>query len=259
MTIIDGKWLYIGTDSRIAECCRLMKEHGFDVCHYEGNEYTDSLEMMLDDISPDHIVFPILQMAGTIPLDKIKKSVTLYPGVSTEEWLQPYRKAEIDVRPYLKEVEFVWENAVLTAEGFLLEYYASARRRIFGEHFHVAGFGKVGKMTADVLASLGANVTILARSRDQLGEAAGCGYETIPLPIDTLNLEGILVNTIPAKWLDVGKDSTLRIYDLASAPGCLRDNSPDEYYTIHLGLPGKHFPVDAANALFKALLRMNSR
>ena len=51
----------------------------------------------------------------------------------------------ITIRPYLKEVQFVWENAVLTAEGFLMEYYASAKRRISGEHFYISGFGKVGK------------------------------------------------------------------------------------------------------------------
>ncbi|HEX5565301.1 MAG TPA: hypothetical protein VFX34_10080, partial [Sporosarcina sp.] len=186
-------------------------------------------------------------------------STILYPGVATKEWLAPFIEAGIPIRPYLKEMEFVWENAVLTAEGFLLEYYPSAKRRISGEHFHIAGFGRVGKTTAAVLSSLGASVTILARSADQLGEAAAIGYQTMLLPTDTVDLQGVLVNTIPAKWLSVAEDSTLRIYDLASAPGCLRDYAPDEYYTIHLGLPGKHFPVDAAKALSEALLRMNSR
>jgi dipicolinate synthase subunit A len=259
LTTINGKWLFIGTDRRIAECSQMMNDQGFDVWHYEGNDYTDRLARILEDNAPDHIVFPILQMDGTIPLDKIKETAVLYPGVATKEWLAQLDKANITIQPYLKEVEFVWENAVLTAEGFLLEYYASAKRRVSGEHFYIAGFGRVGKATAAVLASLGAAVTILARSPDQLGEAASNGYKTMLLPTDTVSLEGILVNTIPAKWLAIEKGSTLRIYDLASMPGCLRDNSPDEYYTIHLGLPGKHFPVDAANALFKALLRMNSR
>ncbi|MCG7342919.1 hypothetical protein MHZ92_02165 [Sporosarcina sp. ACRSL] len=259
MTTIEGKWLFIGTDKRLAECSRIMKEHGFDAFRYNGNAYSDQLARMLDEIAPDYIVFPILQMDGTIPIEKIKQSAVLYPGVATTDWLAPFIQADFTVRPYLKEVEFVWENALLTAEGFLIEYYDIAKRRILGEHFYIAGFGKVGKMTAAVLSSLGAYVTILARSADQLGEAASIGYETMVLPNDTVDLKGILVNTIPAKWLQVGNNSTLRIYDLASAPGCLRDNSPDEYYTIHLGLPGKHFPVDAANALFKALLRMNSK
>jgi len=259
LTKIDGNWLFIGTDRRLSECSRIMKRHGFDVLHYDGNDYSEQLSDILDEFSPNHIVFPILQMEGTIPVSKINKDAILYPGVTTHDWLASFNEAGITVRPYLREVEFIWENAVLTAEGFLIEYYSSAKRRISGEHFHIAGFGKVGKMTAAVLSSLGASVTILARSPDQLGEAAAIGYETMLLPNDTVNLTGILVNTIPAKWLQVGTDSTLRIYDLASAPGCLRDNAPDEYYTIHLGLPGKHFPADAAKALSEALLRMNSR
>ncbi|MFC5603114.1 hypothetical protein [Sporosarcina koreensis] len=259
MTTIDGKWLFIGTDRRLSECSRIIENHGFEVLHYDGNDYTDELADILDEFSPAHIVFPILQMEGAIPVEKINPSTILYPGVATKEWLSPFNEAGIPIRPYLKEVEFVWENAVLTAEGFLLEYYSSAKRRVSGEHFHIAGFGKVGKTTAAALSSLGGSVTILARSADQLGEASAFGYQTMPLPTGTVDLQGILVNTIPAKWLNVGTDSTLRIYDLASAPGCLRDNAPDEYYTIHLGLPGKHFPADAAKALSEALLRMNSR
>lgn len=259
MTTIDGKWLFIGTDRRIVECSRMMADLGFDVSHYEGNDYMDRLASIIDEKAPDHIVFPVLQMTGTIPLEKLKETVILYPGMVTQDWMSSFNVAGLTIRPYLKEVQFVWENAVLTAEGFIKEYYASAKRRISGEHFYISGFGKVGKSTAAVLASLGAAVTILARSPEQLGEAAASGYQTMPIPTGTVELKGILVNTIPAKWLQVRKGSTLRIYDLASAPGCLKDNSPDEYYTIHLGLPGKHFPTDAANALFKALLRMNSR
>jgi dipicolinate synthase subunit A len=259
LTTIDGKWLFIGTDRRLSECSRIMKQQGSNVFHYEGNNYSDHLSEILDEFSPTHIVFPILQMEGTIPVSKINKDVILYTGMAADDWLAPFKEAGITIRPYLKEVEFVWENAVLTAEGFLIEYYSSAKRRISGEHFYIAGFGKVGKATAAVLSSLGASITILARSRDQLGEAAANGYGTMLLPNDALHVTGILVNTIPAKWLQVGTGFTLRIYDLASAPGCLRDNAPDEYYTIHLGLPGKHFPADAAKALSEALLRMNSR
>lgn len=236
-----------------------MKERGFEVIHYEGNNYSDQLSDILDEMPPTHIIFPILQMEDSIPLDKINKSTILYPGMADKDWMVSLVEAGITVRPYLKEVQFVWENAVLTAEGFLLEYYDSAKRRVSGEHFYISGFGKVGKTTAACLSSLGAAVTILARSADQLGEAAAIGYKTMPLPSGTVDLKGILVNTIPSQWLHVGKDSTLRIYDLASAPGCLRDFAPDEYYTIHLGLPGKHFPTDAAKALSDALLRMNSR
>ena len=48
----------------------------------------------------------------------------------------------------------------------------------------MAGFGKVGKMTAHVLAALGADVTVVARSITQLSEAAALGYETEQLTAD---------------------------------------------------------------------------
>ncbi|MDN4607414.1 hypothetical protein [Sporosarcina highlanderae] len=259
MTIIDGKWLFIGTDKRLSECCRIMRELGAETHHYNANAYSEELSSTLVSFAPTHIVFPILQMEGSIPVEKIEKGAILYPGVASESWLSPLVDAGITTKPYLKEVEFVWENARLTAEGFLIEYYSSTKRRISGEHFYIAGFGKVAKMTADVLSSLGGSVTILARSHDQLGEAAAMGYKTIPLKSDEVNLKGNFINTIPAKWLKPSENAEIRIFDLASAPGCLKDNDPVEYYTIHLGLPGKHFPADAAKALADALLRMNSR
>ncbi|MDW0115683.1 hypothetical protein QTL97_01865 [Sporosarcina thermotolerans] len=259
MTTIDGKWLFIGTDKRLSECCRIMKELGAETYHHNGNAYTNELSNALEKFAPTHIVFPVLQMEGTIPVDKINEGTILYPGVATEDWLKHFSKAGITVKPYLKEVEYVWENARLTAEGFLIEYYSSTKRRISGDHFYIAGFGKVAKMTADVLFSLGASVTILARSQDQLGEASAIGYNTLPLTPGDVNLQGNFINTIPAKWLRASENAEIRIFDLASAPGCLKDNDPVEYYTIHLGLPGKHFPVDAAKALADALLRMNSR
>ncbi|WP_339249787.1 hypothetical protein NSQ43_09970 [Sporosarcina sp. FSL W8-0480] len=259
MTTIDGKWLFIGTDKRLSECCRIMKESGAETYHYNGNSYTDELSTVLEEFAPTHIVFPVLQMEGTIPVGKIKEGTILYPGVATQDWINHFVEAGITVKSYQKEVEYVWENARLTAEGFLIEYYSSTKRRISGEHFYIAGFGKVAKMTAEVLSSLGASVTILARSHDQLGEASAVGYKTIPLTTGDVNLHGNFINTIPAKWMRTGENAEIRIFDLASAPGCLKDNDPVEYYTIHLGLPGKHFPVDAAKALADALLRMNSR
>ena len=47
---------------------------------------------------------------------------------------------------------------------------------IAGGHFYIAGFGKVGKMVANVMSSLGADVTIIARSDRQLGEALAHRY-----------------------------------------------------------------------------------
>ena len=198
-------------------------------------------------------------MKDSIPPSLLEEGTELYTGIASEEWLKPFKEAGLHIHSYLKEEQFIWQNAKLTAEGFIHEYYARTKRCISGTHFSVAGFGKVGKATAHALASLGAIVTVVARSDDQLGEAAYHGYKTERLTDDWAIKEGILINTIPAKWLAVLRDPSLHIYDLASAPGCLKAQLSSEYYTVLLGLPGKHFPVDAAVALADALERMYRR
>ncbi|WP_342512551.1 hypothetical protein MKY34_18330 [Sporosarcina sp. FSL K6-1522] len=255
----DTNWFFIGTDPRLAMCSEMLSERGFNSYHIGTDQYTEQLGEQLAELAPKHIVFPILQMKGTIPPEALVEGARLYTGVASEEWLAPFKESGFSVQPYLKDEQFIWQNARLTAEAFVHVYYANLQRQIAGSSFAVAGFGKVGKATAHVLASLGARVTVIARSAAQLGEAEAMQYETIQLTDDFHMNEGQLVNTIPAKWLSLPEGSTLRVFDLASAPGCLKEQPPSEYYTIHLGLPGKHFPVDAAAALADALERMYSR
>lgn len=253
-----NSWLFIGTDSRLSTCSKIMKGLGYEANHYNGNSFSTELSTLIDELAPSHIVLPIIEMEEMIPAEKFPKGATVYPGIISSEWLSKYEEAHIPVHSYIKEVEYVWENARLTAEGFLLEYYESTKQSVFGKQFCITGFGKVAKMMAEVLSAMGGTVAIMARSSEQLGEAAALGYKTCEFNPTNLSEHKTLINTVPARWLKPDDKQELRIFDLASAPGCLKENAPDEYYTIHLGLPGKHFPIDAANALAKALLRMNS-
>lgn len=255
----DNNWLFIGTDSRLAACSEIMFKRGFSTHHIGTDHYTDELGEEIAKLSPAQIVFPILQMKNAIPPLLLEEGVELYTGVASEQWLRPLREAELSFQSYLQEEQFIWKNAKLTAEGFIHEYYARTKRCISGVHFSVAGFGRVGKATAHALASLGAVVTVVARSDDQLGEACYHGYKTERLTNDWAMQEGTLINTIPVKWLAAPQNPSLHIYDLASAPGCLKAQLSSEYYTVLLGLPGKHFPVDAAVALADALERMYRR
>jgi dipicolinate synthase subunit A len=252
----NNKWLFIGTDKRLSACSEIMSERGFDCMHIGVNSCTDKVEDALADFRPNHIVFPILEMEGKIPVNRLKEGTCLYTGIASEEWLSPYKTEKFRIHNYLQDELFIWRNARLTAEAFVLEYYSRMENPLTERRFYVAGFGRVGKMVAHVLTSLGANVTILARADTQLGEAAALGHQ-FELLTDNFELkEGCLVNTIPAQWLSAPKDIKLPIFDLASAPGCLKDSSAPEYYTILPGLPGKHFPIDAATALADVLERM---
>ncbi|MFJ7933191.1 hypothetical protein [Sporosarcina sp. NPDC096371] len=253
----DNKWLMIGTDQRLATCCDILTAKGYRCQHIATNDYSEQLGEVIAEWSPKYIIFPIQQMKGTIPPTLLAKGTELYTGVASAEWLKPFKDAGLQVRSYVKDESFIWHNALLTAEAFVHEYYARVKRQLLGNHFHVAGFGKVGKMTAHVLASLGSEVTVVARSITQLSEATALGYKTEQLTADFDMTEGNLVNTIPAKWLAVNGNPHLHVFDLASAPGCLKEPLSPEYYTVLLGLPGKHFPIDAAIVLANAVEGMS--
>lgn len=257
--MIEEKWLFIGTDKRLSECSRIMSGNGKECRSIKTNSYTSELERELINFAPQTIVFPIVEMDGSIPLELLQDCVNFYTGIVSDEWLEPYKDAALTIESYLQEELFIWENARLTAEGFLIVYYSEMGRTIAGKRFHVAGYGRVGKMVVDTLTALGGDVTVIARSDSQLGEAKMRGLKAEQLT-DDVNMSGsYLVNTIPAKWLTVKQNTPTFIFDLASAPGCLKETRAFEYYTLRPGLPGKYFPVDAASALAGALERIHRR
>ena len=253
------KWLFIGTDKRLTECSRLMIDRGHECRYLKTNTYTEELEALLIEFSPENIVFPILEMDGSIPLELIGIGAALYTGVTSNEWIEPYKAADIRVESYLREELFIWENARITAEAFILAYYAEMGHTVAGKRFNVAGYGRVGKMVADALASLGGDVTVIARSVAQLSEAKVRGFKADPLSENMKLEDSYLVNTIPTRWFSVQQALPRFIFDLASAPGCLMEGSVLEYYRLLPGLPGKYFPVDAAISLADALERIHQR
>ncbi|AOV08224.1 NAD-binding protein [Sporosarcina ureilytica] len=255
----NQKWLFIGTDERLNVCKNLMSGDGYDCRIVQTDHYSEELSNEIIHFQPNHIVFPILQMTGTIPVELLKNKPTLYTGVTSTEWLKSFQEAGLSIHSYLKEELYIWENAHITAEAFLKEFYMETDRTIRDSLFLIAGFGRVGKMVAEMLRGVGGRVMVVARAEAQLAEAKMLGYQIASIAED-LPLEGAyLVNTIPAKWLKIGNQQPRFIFDLASAPGCLAETENVEYYTLLPGLPGKHFPFDAANALRDALKRINRR
>lgn len=255
----EEKWLFIGTDRRLLACGKLMDNVGNECLIVQTDSYSAELAEALVNFKPNHIVFPILEMEGTLPVDLLAKDTRLYTGVVSNDWLKPFSDAGLTINSYLREEIFVWENARLTAEAFINVFYTQTGRTILNNYFHIAGYGRIGKMVADTLRSLGGKVTVIARSDAQLGEAAARGFEVNRLMDIANRTDSYLVNTIPAKWLKNELNLPLFIFDLASAPGCLIDDQVPEYYTILPGLPGKHFPIDAAISLQGALERIYRR
>ncbi|PID25618.1 hypothetical protein [Sporosarcina sp. P7] len=251
------KWLVVGTDQRLRIANELLVKSGIDSEYICSDTFDEQLKQTLIDTKPDHLLLPLLMMEQSIPVDYLKKGSSVYSGNTSAKWRQELAEKGITHTNYLENEQFIWRNAQLTAEAFVHVFYEHTKRQIAGKHFYIAGFGRVGKAIAHTLYQLQATVTIVARADGQLAEAEVFGYNTLKLHDATTFTHGYLVNTIPAPWLDTNQSGTVHVFDVSSTPGCLKHSNSAEYYTIHLKLPGKHFPEDAAAVLVDAILRIS--
>lgn len=115
--------------------------------------------------------------------------------------------------------------AVPTAEGAIQVAMENMDTTLHGSRALVIGFGRVGKLVAHRLQSLGARVTISARKCEDWAWAQAYGYGTE----DSMRLEywmggfDLIVNTVPALILNRAHLERVQpgafIIDLASIPG----------------------------------------
>ena len=153
--------------------------------------------------------------------------------------------------PYYRDEIYVIENAALTAEGALELLMRRSNRAIAGMDVLVAGFGRIGRFLAGMLSSLGARVTVAARSGAARAEARARGYEAVDITNIPPLFDGV-VNTIPAPVLEGDYGGALCI-DLASAPGGWATDAP---VLKAPGLPGLYAPRAAAGVMAEAIYRV---
>ncbi len=149
-------------------------------------------------------------------------------------------------------------NAVPTAEGALQLAMESADRTLHDSRCLIIGYGRIGRLLADRLLALGAEVTVSARKYGDLAwiEAWGCrGVQTGALT-GQLDRFDLIFNTAPALILDGTRLRETRedcvIIDLASAPGGVDLEAAKRLSRRAIpapGLPGKVAPRTAAAAI----------
>lgn len=253
-------WLIVGADPRFAKVSDELKGKGYTVLHDVRDQWDKETDTIVMREKPLRLLLPIHQPAGRPAPGVLDCTDKVFAGILDSEWKTAISEVNKPLHLYLEEERFIWENARLTAEGFLASFYGTGGGAVCFCRFIVAGYGRVGKTTARLLRAAGAEVIVLARSSAQTSEALTEGFRILNFGDDCPTEEGwILINTIPSKWLDPSESfSPLRIYDLASAPGCLKPGAAHEYYRLLPALPGRIFPGEAARVLSEALCRMDS-
>lgn len=213
--------------------------------------WDDELKNAIDQFEPQIVFLPIHPLKMECPFILPASCEVLFVGKKNKEIDQEIERKEIQVFSYLEDEQYIWDNANLTAEGFINYFYTHEKQAIYNKQFIITGYGRVGKRLAHALHHLGAKVVISVRSEHQLFEAKSYGYaiETLENVLDKQKSNSAyLINTIPSKWLENAQASLFKqVFDLASNPGCLLDteeNIPPNY-ALATSLPGMYFPQDA--------------
>lgn len=248
------KCAIIGTDDRL-QYLQEQLSTSLEVKLFSTMVWNEKLEQDIHEFQPDVLFFPIQAMEVEHPLTLPNTCEVLFIGKKFEEFESQDRKLFY----YLEDEQWIWDNANLTAEGFINYFYLNEKQSLYNKQFIITGYGRVGKRLAYALHHLGAKVIISVRSEHQLFEAKSYGYQIEALDNiiqKSKEQSTYLINTIPSKWL-INTDAScfIKVFDLASKPGCLINNEgniPDNYVNP-TSLPGMYFPQDAGYLIARSV------
>ena len=268
----------IGGDLRIANLTELLAKDGSKIYTYalekannlENLKHIEQCKNIEDLISKSEIIIGPVPLSSdnvniNTPFSDTKITIEKFiPKLEGKTFIagsikqEVYNLAEgknIKIIDLLNREELVVLNAISTAEGAIQIAMEETVRTIHGSNILIMGFGRIGKILANALRGIGANVYCEARKNEDLAWIKAYGYKPINLNElhKYLNKFHIIMNTIPSLVLDEQKLCLLNkdclIIDLASSPGGIDRNAANKIgiKTIWaLSLPGKVAPLASA-------------
>lgn len=265
----------VGGDMRQVHLAQLLAQDGHTVHTYAldqgGHAAPDAQHhSTCDGISRADCVIlplPVCSVPGTLStplseqehalspvLDLLSPAQTVCGGRFDSDALNMLAERGLTAHDYFEREELTIANAVPTAEGAIQLAMEELPITIHNARVLVIGYGRVGKLTAQRFAALGAKVSVAARSYEQLAwaQTLGLGAEQIAHLPELLCGYDLVINTVPARVLDRNCLAAVRndalIIDLASKPGGVDMDAAAQLgrrVIWALSLPGKVAPVTA--------------
>ena len=188
---------------------------------------------------------------------------TVIGGAFTDKWTQYLQMHEIAYFDLMKEEKVAQKNAYITAEATVAEILKYSDYSICGQKIIVCGYGRCGKCVADLLAAMGAKVTVLARSAKARRAARCDGHEAVDFSYGPEEVYGAhtIVNTVPAQVIrepmiqEMHRDTV--IIDIASRPGgvdLVAAERREIKVVAALGLPGLYTTKSSAKVFADAII-----
>lgn len=163
---------------------------------------------------------------------------------------------------YAEREDFAILNALATAEAAIWLLLDKLEKTLAGSSILVVGNGRIGKLLAEKLRLLGADVTVSARRNSDLALIETAGHRAVRTREIYLHADryDAVVNTVPAPVIDRRFLAKMKkgafIIDLASMPGGTDFEAAKELgipAEHALALPGKTAPVSAAEYAYRSI------
>lgn len=269
----------IGGDKRQSYLAEILLSDGFTVRAF-GNpftENTDTLDVALN--GSDILLLPFPLSPDGIYLNSSTKHEILLDTLFSKAKehgikrvfggsIAPAVREKLDnlgfeTTDYGKNESLLLGNALCTAEGAIEIAMRELPVTVHGLKTVVLGYGRIGRMLAIRMRSLGADVSAVAR---KASDRAIMETDSVtPFPFSELENAfknaDLIYNTVPFPVIDGQQLSRIApetlIIDLASAPGGVDGNAAKRLgirVIWALSLPGKSCPKTAAKIIKQAVL-----
>ncbi len=228
--------LVIGGDERRNSLCSQLTKHGYEVT---DDEVFENENVLFENITNfDAVVLPLpastdgshiytrgkQRYSINRIIDTLSKEQTVFAGKLSSAHRKKFEAAGVRVFDYFLLESVQISNAVPTAQGVLKIVLDNIGYTVLSSSVAVTGFGKTAKAVADVFDSLGACVTVFARSEKDLATARARSLNAEKLRRLSARAGDfdIIVNTVPVLVVDgavlgMAKKECL-VIDIASAP-----------------------------------------
>ncbi len=269
----------LGGDTRQKYLTEMLREEGLEATHLFGEKEISNADLSLIFPSVDTVVFPVPTSRDSVTLNAplcgrsvvlsdilpLCRGKTVLFGGMTDSVKALAEQNGIDPVDYFAREELTVMNAVATAEGALELAMHSTDHTIHGSRCLVIGYGRIGKVLAKMLDSLGAVVSASARKERDLAWIRAVGLDAVRTEnvADVLEDCDIVFNTVPQRVMGIKQLACCKkgavLIELASAPGGF-DTTTAMRLGLNVidarGLPGKVAPLSAAAYIKDTLLNI---
>ncbi len=194
-----------------------------------------------------------------------KNTATYIGGVINSDVVCCAEKYNIKTYDFFDCEEVAIMNAIPTAEGAIATAIQESDITLFSSKALVLGYGRCGKVLANMLKGMGAEVYSTFRNEKTAAYIKAFGIKGFELKElkSRINMFDFIFNTIPYPILtrDILRKANKKclIVDLAQAPGGTDFNSARDMNIRALycpGLPGRVAPLTAAEILRSAVMNI---